>query len=512
MPALKAPRNGTMTMKKLSEQISLGVAVAFACASIVSCSTKAERPQRLESYEQTRRLTDAMIHGQSTPTERTQGVDPSEQTRRLTDGMIHGGTTAPGALHAKPESTPQQIVAERAAKGEPYAKLQLLLPKALAGDGIAQFQIAQMYEHDFPSPRHAITWYKAAATNHIRGAAIFAQNLEAPPALAHHMAETPSSGWMSGPSRGFTDPLAEATYNIDYARRWAYYRMPADQAEQVVTSATKIQGQRLHQQLLDSGKTATEALAIAGPLMFCDNPSALRQAMELARAAEPPPKRNVTPKAPETEEGRVIYGTGTGFFVTDDGYFVTCEHVVRGATSFHVRTSSSSLPARLITKNGSVDLALIKVDGSFKALPIISESPARLGDEVFTVGFPNPDVQGVAPKLTRGEISSLAGMRDNPRYFQISVPVQPGNSGGALVNQEGNVVGVVTARLDDVATYESSGALPQNVNYAVKGSFLKSFLNGVPELAGKLKSPQKVKDKEAAIRAVESAAVLVTAE
>jgi len=172
--------------------------------------------------------------------------------------------------------------------------------------------------------------------------------------------------------------------------------------------------------------------------------------------------------APEIAEGKGC--AGTGFFVTDDGYFVTCEHVVRGATSFHLRSPSGFLPARLIKKDRTIDVAVLKVDGTFRAMPVAAQPRVKLGDTVFTIGFPNPDLQGVEPKLTRGEISSLAGIQDSPRYFQISVPVQPGNSGSALVDEYGNVVGVVTARLDDVGTYETSGAFPQNVNYAVKCS------------------------------------------
>ena len=155
---------------------------------------------------------------------------------------------------------------------------------------------------------------------------------------------------------------------------------------------------------------------------------------------------------------------------------------------------------------------MLKVDGAFQALPVAAQPGVKLGDAVFTIGFPNPDVQGVEPKLTKGEISSLAGIRDNPRYFQISVPVQPGNSGGALVDERGNVVGVVTMRLDDAATYEASGALPQNVNYAVKGSLVRTFLGMVPELAGKLKAPRETKDRDTASVAAERAAVLVIAE
>ena len=174
-------------------------------------------------------------------------------------------------------------------------------------------------------------------------------------------------------------------------------------------------------------------------------------------------------QGPTNAEGAA---TGTGFFVTDDGYFVTCAHVVQGASSFHIKTANGSIVARLVKKDAALDIALLKVSGTYPALPLAPHSQEKLGDSVFTIGFPNTDLQGVAPKLTKGEISSLSGIRDDPRCYQISVPVQPGNSGGALVDERGNVVGVVAARLDDVVTYEASGALPQNVNYAVKGGLV----------------------------------------
>lgn len=222
--------------------------------------------------------------------------------------------------------------------------------------------------------------------------------------------------------------------------------------------------------------------------------------------------RTPEPWAERPKPSENTMSVGTGFFVTDDGYLVTCEHVVRGATSFRVKVPGRSVTAKLIKKDRSLDVALLKVNATCRGLPVSSDPRLKLGDGVFTIGFPNPELQGVQPKLTRGEISSMAGIRDNPRYFQISVPVQPGNSGGALVDESGNVVGVVTARLDDLATYEASGSFPQNVNYAVKGNLVRTFLNSVPELSGKLKAPRTAKDREAASAAAERAAVLVIAE
>ena len=99
------------------------------------------------------------------------------------------------------------------------------------------------------------------------------------------------------------------------------------------------------------------------------------------------------------------------------------------------------------------------------------------------VGFPNIGLQGFAPKLAKGEITSLAGAQDDAWHFQISTPIQPGNSGGALA---------------------------ENVNYAVKSSYPLSFLESVPEVAAKLKEAHTKERKfEDVVKSVEQATVLV---
>jgi S1-C subfamily serine protease len=119
-------------------------------------------------------------------------------------------------------------------------------------------------------------------------------------------------------------------------------------------------------------------------------------------------------------------------------------------------------------------------------------------------------LQGFSPKLAKGEIASLSGAADDPRYFQISVPVQPGNSGGALVDERGNVIGIVSAKLNASVALAASGALPENVNYAVKSSFLLSFLESVPAVSTKLKAPVTADRKfEDVVKSAQAAAVLV---
>ena len=164
----------------------------------------------------------------------------------------------------------------------------------------------------------------------------------------------------------------------------------------------------------------------------------------------------------------------------------------------------------VLKKDAANDLALLKAEGRFAALPVAASRGVKLGGTVATVGFPNIGLQGFAPKLAKGEIASLSGAGDDARYFQISVPVQPGNSGGALVDERGNVVGVVSATLSAKAALATSGALPQNVSYAVKSSFLLGFLEAVPEVVAKLKEPSTKDIKFADVaEQTKEAAVLV---
>ena len=170
------------------------------------------------------------------------------------------------------------------------------------------------------------------------------------------------------------------------------------------------------------------------------------------------------------------------------------------------------MPASLAAKDAANDLALLKIDGTHACLPLGDSSAALLGQTVFTVGFPKPELQGLSPKLTKGEISSLAGAQDDPRMFQVSVPLQPGNSGGCLVDETGNVVGLIEATLSTVETAKGSGDLLQNVNYATKINFAKTLLDTVPDAKSGLTpiktTPAPFTDQ---VKSVEDATVFIIA-
>ena len=99
------------------------------------------------------------------------------------------------------------------------------------------------------------------------------------------------------------------------------------------------------------------------------------------------------------------------------------------------------------------------------------DSKIKLGQTVLAIGFPTPSIQGVTPKVTMGVISSESGYRGDVRHYQIDAAVQPGNSGGPLVNAEGEVVGIITATAAIELFLRTTGTLPQNVNWAVKGEY-----------------------------------------
>ena len=198
-------------------------------------------------------------------------------------------------------------------------------------------------------------------------------------------------------------------------------------------------------------------------------------------------------QTPITKTDKAISGSGTGFIITRDGYILTCHHVIKNANEVQIKVGRNTFPAEIIRDDPYNDLALLKINGSHSAIAFSSKLSAEMGQEVFTIGYPNPIIQGMSAKFTEGTISSLTGFQDDLRLYQISVPVQPGNSGGPLLDANGNVLGVIVAMLDAKTTFRVSGALPQNVNYAVKIIYAKAMLNTLPEISKKLIAPSNNK-------------------
>jgi hypothetical protein len=203
--------------------------------------------------------------------------------------------------------------------------------------------------------------------------------------------------------------------------------------------------------------------------------------------------------------------TGSGFFISNDGYFVTNYHVIAGGEKFFIRTiDDKKYLATVVRFDQSNDLAVLKVEGRFKYLSVEDSFKVKRGTKVVTIGFPHTEEQGIEPKITEGIVNSLTGMKDDPRYFQISVQVGSGNSGGPLVNMYGNVVGIVSSKLKADLIYSTSGDVIQNVNYAVKSNYLRELMGSIPNLKNKNTLLSKFyKDTESLSDKLESSAGLV---
>ncbi len=208
--------------------------------------------------------------------------------------------------------------------------------------------------------------------------------------------------------------------------------------------------------------------------MFVNPPGGSEPSVEVARPTPTPSTATATatPPAPKPKVG----SSGTGFFVGRDGTLLTNAHVVEDCSTIRVTPDgASALAARLIASDRTNDLALLKVEhrpAKIAALRI----GIRLGEPVAAFGFPLSNVLASTGNFTLGNVTALAGIGDDTRRIQISAPVQPGNSGGPLLDDRGNLVGVVTSKLDAIKTVATSGDIPQNVNFALKASAAASFL------------------------------------
>jgi S1-C subfamily serine protease len=170
--------------------------------------------------------------------------------------------------------------------------------------------------------------------------------------------------------------------------------------------------------------------------------------------------------------------------------------------------------AQIVARDAEHDLAVLLVPKTLDSPPClpVNPSPPAMGERVFTIGYPHIALQGQAPKFTDGTVSSLTGFMDEPSTLQVSVPVQSGNSGGPLLNSRGGVVGVVAAKLEAAKVFDWTGDLPQNVNYAIKATYVLRLLAPLQESAeGKVLATQAGPVEEV-VRRVKDSVVLIVAE
>jgi len=208
----------------------------------------------------------------------------------------------------------------------------------------------------------------------------------------------------------------------------------------------------------------------------------------------------------------ITYGTG---FILNNSIIVTNHHVVSGKSKITlILNDGSQIKARVIAEDTHNDLALLKSEllQNNKGLSI-SRTPIKSGSKVFTVGYPHPEVMGIEPKTADGIVNALSGIANDPRHMQISIPVQAGNSGGPVLNMNGEVVGVVVSKLNAAKMLSKTGDVTQNVNYAIKLPYLNALLDTVSN-GSKVEKTFHIKEKrlEDISAAVTKYVVLIKAE
>ena len=205
----------------------------------------------------------------------------------------------------------------------------------------------------------------------------------------------------------------------------------------------------------------------------------------------PAPVQNpvdVGPSAPRDQLAKAL--TGSGFRVSASGHILTNAHVVRGCTEVRI---PAAMPVRVVAYDDAADIALLESSSrSPDAVAAFRQGRGiRAGASVVVIGHPLHGILASEASVSAGIVSALAGPGDDRRLIQITAPVQPGNSGGPVLDSAGNVIGVVVATLHALQIARDTGYLPQNVNFAVAAGAARAFLDAedVPYLTAPSDTP-----------------------
>jgi uncharacterized protein len=369
-------------------------------------------------------------------------------------------------------------------RGDYEAAARLVPPLAEQGNREAQFLLGQMHRagHGVPlSYPDALVWLRRAAS-------------QGEPRAQHEL------GMMYGNGQGVAKDEVEAM-------RW--FRLAADQrnASAMATLGRSYElGRSVPKDLVqaymwydlairnargsDRVTQMNEARQQVANLL---GPGDLARARQLALAwapqstlpataspAQPPVQVAAPPPREPPRSPAKTTSTGSGFVVNRSGHVLTNDHVVDDCRELRAGTSGEVLAsARIVARDQRNDLALLKLGAPLTAWAVFRDGRSiRAGDSVVAIGYPLRGLLASSAHVTTGTVSALAGTLDDSRILQTTAPVQAGNSGGPLLDQNGHVVGVVVGKLDALKVAKVTGDLPQNVGFALTASIARSFMDG----------------------------------
>lgn len=363
----------------------------------------------------------------------------------------------------KGDATAQYQIAEMYEKGEGVPKSAKKAARwyrkvALKGYVDAQYKLGEMYENGqgvSKNLKEALEWYKLVAGQ-------------------KYMDAQHKVGQMYYQGRGTTK---------DYLKAFKWYELSADKEygpAQADLGRMYHEGRGVSKNNIKSYMWLTLALAngdesvnkLIDKLEKEMTPQQIIQSHSLARSWRPGTLR-ASSKPSTSPKEHAIQHLGTGFFVSSEGHILTNYHVVKSCVQVQSRSYGR---LQSIAQDQRNDLALLKTDSPPKGVSIFRERSIKHGNTVFAAGFPLQNTLAEVMNFTEGTVSAMAGLKGDSRFLQITAPVQKGNSGGPLLDKYGMISGVVTSKYNALASAIKSGDIPQNINFAIKASIAKIFL------------------------------------
>jgi S1-C subfamily serine protease len=216
---------------------------------------------------------------------------------------------------------------------------------------------------------------------------------------------------------------------------------------------------------------------------------------------------SAAPAAAAAKPSKLVDVNGTGFVISSSGHILTNNHVIAECIGeIHGNLSGeSAVTLRVVSKDETNDLALLQASKPFKDVAVIRGTAIHSGDSVIAIGYPLHGLLTSDFTVSTGIVNSLSGLLNDTRFLQISAPIQPGNSGGPLLDSSGGVVGIVAAKINAMKFAKATGDIPENINFAIKTGAVRDFLdNSVVSCTG----ARRARDRKARCRRARRRAML----
>lgn len=355
------------------------------------------------------------------------------------------------------------------------SKLESLSIAANGGDAVAQFNLGMRFFMGDGVNKDAFRaeeWFQKAATqNHIEAQSALFSIYMLGDGVPKNEAKGVEWGLKAAAQGNARDQfLVGSSYmqgkgvNKDFVRAYAWFNLAAAQGHEAAIKARDyIENKITPDQRADGQRLASSWKK--GDTFQTSNNTPVAQT-----SATSTTENSALPK---------LSSTGSGFIVSTSGHLLTNHHVANGCSNLKIRDSSKiEHDVTIVATDARNDLALLKMsaDTSLPAATFRANDSVEPGENVVALGYPLAGVLASEVNVSFGYVSATAGLADDTSKLQISAPVQPGNSGGPLLDQAGNLIGVVVAKLDALKVAKAIGDIPQNINFAVKGEVAQVFL------------------------------------